>query len=158
MSRIQTFVQKQFTNLLLLFVTGGFLMLVAELLLTGHTRGIQLVAVVASVAGVVLALAGLLTRGKMSNIVAIAFLLLALTGLLGVSEHLEEGEGEREGVATAQVVRPNNATNRPVNLRQEPEFRAGARRNTPPPLAPLSLAGLSLLGTVTLVGRKETVG
>lgn len=155
MSQVQAFVQKQFTNLLLLFVTGGFLMLVAELFLTGHTRGIQLVAVVASVAGVVLGLAGLLTRGKMSNIVAIAFLLLALTGLLGVSEHLEESEGEREGVATAQVVRTNNTTNTPVNFRQEDEFQPGGRRNAPPPLAPLSLAGLSLLGTVTLVGRKE---
>ncbi len=156
MSQIQAFVQKQFTNLLLLFVTGGFLMLVVELLLTGHTRGIQLVAVAASVAGVVLALAGLLTRGKMSNIVAVAFLLLALTGLLGVSEHLEEGGEGQEGVAAAQVVRTGNATNMPVNFRQAEDFRPGGRRNTPPPLAPLSLAGLSLLGTVTLVGRKET--
>lgn len=157
MSQIQAFVQKQFTNLLLLFVIGGFLMLVAELLLTGHTRGIQLVAVAASVAGVVLALAGLLTRGKMSNIVAIAFLVLALTGLLGVSEHLEEGGDEQEGVAMAQVVRTTNATNMPINFSEEDEFRPGERKNAPPPLAPLSLAGLSLLGTVTLAGRKETV-
>lgn len=92
----------------------------------------------------------------MINIVAIAFLLLALTGLLDVSEHLEECEERREGVAAAQVVRTNKATNKSVNFRQEDEFRRGERKNAPPPLAPLSLAGLSLLGTVTLVGRKET--
>lgn len=158
MNRIQLFVQKQFTNLLLLFIAGGFLMLVAELLLTGHTRGIQLIAVAASGTGIALALAGLFSRGKVSNFVAIAFLLLSLTGLLGVSEHLEEGGGEREGVAAVQAARSTNATNTRINFQQEPGFRPGGRRNTPPPLAPLSLAGLSLLGTVTLVGRKETVG
>ncbi|CAN5695025.1 hypothetical protein BH10CHL1_BH10CHL1_03800 [soil metagenome] len=156
MSRIQTLIQQYFTNLLLLFVAGGFLMLVAELLLTGHTRGIQLLAIVASVAGVVFALVGLFSRGKASMALVVAFLLLSVTGVIGVLEHSEERGGEREAVATVRLARTNNAANSQVNFQQQPGFRR-EEDGTPPPLAPLSLAGLSLIGAVTLVGRKEKV-
>ncbi len=154
MSRIQFFVQKYFTTLLLLFVAGGFLVLVAELLLTGHTKGIQLLAVVASVMGGGLAVAGLFSRGKLSMAVIVAFLLLSITGVIGVSEHSEERGGERETTTTTQIARVNNAANTRVNFQQQPGFRLDGARGGPPPLAPLSLAGLSLIGAITVVGRK----
>ena len=157
MSRIQFFIQKHFTTLLLFFVAGGFVMLVAELLLTGHTKGIQLLAVGASVAGGVLALAGLFSRGKVGMVLVVAFLLLSITGLIGVMEHQEERGGEREATATTQLARTNNTTNTRINFQRQPGFRRGGDSGAPPPLAPLSLAGLSLIGAVTLVGRKEKV-
>ncbi len=155
MNRIQFFIQQHFTTLLLLFVASGFLMLVAELLLAGHTKGIQLLAVGASVAGGVLAVAGLFSRGKLNRVLIVAFLLLSITGLIGVMEHREERGGERAATATVQVARANNTANTRVNFQQQPSFRRGGESGAPPPLAPLSLAGLSLIGAVTLVGRKE---
>lgn len=156
MSRIQTFIQEHFTNLLLLFVAGGFFMLVAELLLTHHTDGIQLVAVIASVAGLLFALVGLFSRGKASMALVVAFLLLSVTGVIGVLEHNEERGDERKAVATVRVTRANNVANSRANFQQQPGFRR-EEGGTPPPLAPLSLAGLSLIGAVTLVSRKEKV-
>lgn len=165
MTELRTFLRRHLISLLLLSVAGGFLMLVAELILVNHTNGIQLVAVVASIAGVILALAGLVTRGTLRTIVAVLFVLLAVSGLVGTAEHLEGGEEGAEAVVPAQIesaAQPGaasnvsyspdtNVTQYRLNQEGEEERERGEREGaegTPPPLAPLSLSGLALLGAL----------
>lgn len=159
-------VQKSFFTLFMLMLAAGFAILLAELLLTNHTDGIQLVAVVAAVAGLIFILAGLFVRGRAATVVAVLLLLLSVTGLIGTFEHLEEGGGEGE---RASVPRVEAVGNQQVSLRlDDDEENEGAERaggeqearegeegeseGNPPPLAPLSLAGLSMMGALGIVG------
>ena len=163
MQAVYRAIEKHFYTILMLMLAGGFAILLTELLVTAHTDGIQLVAVVASVAGLVLVLAALFVRGRAAVTVAVLLFLLSATGLFGTYEHLESAgeEGER---ATIQSVESGGyqpvafhqddddkaptASESSVRSERRPEGGAG----TPPPLAPLSLAGLSLMGAVIIVG------
>ena len=158
MQGIQTFVRRNLTALLLLMLAGGFAMLLAELLLTGHVKGIQNVAVIASAAGLVAVLVGWFAKGGLRTTMAVVLVLLSLTGLVGTFEHFEEG-GEREGSRPALVA---SAENQQIvfNAQEEEEGESEGPRgeggeSVPPPLAPLSLAGLSLMAAIVLLARKE---
>lgn len=160
MNMVQSFVQRRYAALMLLLITGGFVMLLVELMMLDHTDGIQLVAVVASVAGLLLALAALMAPAKWRNTIAILFVLLSVTGLIGAYEHYEVGSGEGES-EEARLVMPASASNLQIVYRaQEAERREqgaaeGQGESAPPPLAPLSLAGFGLMGAVATLGKRD---
>ena len=169
MQSIQFFVQRRYWTLMMLFLIGGFAMLLAELVITNHTEGIQLVAVAASLGGLVLAVVGLIASPKLWPVVAALFLLLSLTGIIGVVEHIESGGEEGERASRPALTTSASSAAAAVSLRLQgggdyddgPARESGAGgfqpggENVPPPLAPLSLAGLSLMGTVVLLGRRD---
>lgn len=135
MNQITTLVQTRFPSLVLLGVAAGFVMLLAELLLTGHTEGTQRIAVLMSVLGIGLGLMALWVSGWLRGLVIAGFALLALAGVYGALEHQEGGEGRE-----AQTQR---------FIRERGEGEA-----TPPPLAPLSLSGLALLGGLATLAKR----
>lgn len=165
MNQLQTFVSQRFRSILMLFSAGGFLMLLVELLLTHHTDGIQLVAVAATILGLGLSLLALGTKGRARLAVAMLFLLLSASGLIGAYEHYEESEGGEKSafVQTAKAAdEESEATNEQQGegaKNQEngipAENGAEGGEEVPPPLAPLSLSGLALLGTLTLLANDE---
>jgi hypothetical protein len=121
---VQTIRGRVFTFLQVL-LTAGFIMVVLELVLTGHTEGTQLVGVIASLLGAVLVGGALFVSAKVRMWIAGALVVLSLSGLTGVAQHFSFGPGAPAGEANENV----------------------------PPLAPLSLAGLALMSAVVLVGR-----
>lgn len=126
MQGIQAFVARRLNTILLLLLAGGFAILIAELLLTGHVEGIQLVAPISSALGLAAVVLGLFARGGLRMAVVIVLLLVSLGGVVGTLRHWVEA-GEPAG---------------------QPGDEA-----EPPPLAPLSIAGLGLMSLVVLVGR-----
>lgn len=112
-------------TLLLVMLAVGFAILMLELVLTGHTEGIQLVGVIASLLGAILVGGALFVSAKVRMWIAGALVVLSLSGLTGVAQHYLNGPGAAAGEANENV----------------------------PPLAPLSLAGLALMSAVVLVGR-----
>ncbi len=128
MERIRTRIRRALPQLLLIWAALGFMLLLAELLLTNHTGGERFLAPSASLVGLFLSLWGLL-RTSPKLVVALGLLLVAGVGLIGMAEHWEGDEGgevyERETEAT------------------------------PPPLAPLSLSGVAALALMGLVAKEE---
>lgn len=162
MNMLQNFVQRRYVPVMLLLIIGGFVMLLVELLMLDHTEGIQLVAVMATGMGLLLALAALLAPAKWRNGVAILFVLLSVTGLIGSYEHVEEGAEEEE---EAHLVMPTTENNANLNIaypaqaakegEEEGEEGEEEGEDVPPPLAPLSLAGFALMGAVTTLAKRE---
>lgn len=185
MENMASVVRKNVTAIQLLLLAGGFTITLVELILMGHTKGIQLIAVGSTVFGIVLALWGLVAGNATRTIVVILFLGLSLSGLVGAFEHLEGGEDEAgEASATFQVANTNRGQiiNTAFNAEEEGEngegseageaaaaegsneageggeggeANEGGKEGNPPPLAPLSLSGLALFGAVTLLGAKR---
>ena len=178
MESLGNLIRKHVTSIQLLLLAGGFVITLAELILLGHTKGIQLVAIGSTVAGILLALWGLISTGNMRKIVAMLFVLLSLTGLIGTFEHLEEGDEAGEARLTVPTFnnRQGSALNVALNAQEDDEGSEGsnAQPNTErtrpfagavrregrggvgtPPLAPLSLSGLALFGAVTLLGYRK---
>jgi hypothetical protein len=122
MHALRSFVQPRFVPLLLLMIAGGYAVILAELMITNHTEGIQLVGVIASALGIVLALVGMFMRGGAATAVAVVLIVLSLSGVGGVINHASSDDGGE---------------------------------TVPPPLAPLSLAGLSLMGAVVVLTKPE---
>lgn len=152
-------VQAHYYTVVMLLLVGGFAMLLTELLMLAHTDGIQLVAVGATIAGMILTLAALFVRERAAMAVAVMLIMLSATGVIGVYEHLERRAGDGAEGAEAMVrLQPQQ-----LAFQQDdgdaPDAAKPADDNggTPPPLAPLSLAGLSIMGAVTIlaVSRKE---
>lgn len=157
MQGLQEMIRRRVFTLLLLLLAGGFIVLLAELLWTGHTEGIQIVAVIAGITGWVLTGLGAVLKRSAGPVLAAILLLLSLTGLLGTFEHLEEGEeavGALPALAAHSGARTVTVAYRADSV-QESEPREGREPGkTPPlPLAPLSLAGLSIMAAVVLLGR-----
>ena len=150
-AQLQARLQANLTSLLLVFVALGFLFLLAELLWTNHTEGIQWVAVGASILGALLGLVGLFVGGRLRDVAVLLFLLLALTGLVGVVEH-NEARLEAEGFETSTRVQWSSGTTLVRYTWDEDEEDEGEEGEAPP-LAPLSLSGLSALGAVALLAK-----
>jgi hypothetical protein len=170
MQAVRRLVQEHYYTIVMLLLVGGFAILLAELLMLGHTDGVQLVGVGATVAGLILTLAALFVRERAAMAVAVMLVLLSVTGLIGVREHLEQREAD--GAERAAIQQPQQAAFREIAYTQDdddapkatapdgnarPDGDRDDNGGTPPPLAPLSLAGLSIMGAVTIVGasRKE---
>ncbi len=133
-------IRKRFPVLVMLWIAGGFGMLALELLMTGHTEETQLLGVLASAAGALIALlAAFVSRLRVGWLVG--FLVVGLFGLVGTALHWEEA-GESDGAAYAAARYDDD----------EGEEAA------PPPLAPLGLTGLAALGGLVLYARDEEAG
>lgn len=159
MRNLENFVRRNLVTLLLLLLLGGFGMLLGELLITNHVDGIQRVAVIASVVGALALLAGFFVRGMMRHLVVLLLLVLTLSGLLGAWEHLEEGSREAsvpKTLASADSAGHQAIADRASTTERTPQQdeREGGE-GSPPPLAPLSLSGLALMGAVVLLAKQD---
>lgn len=174
MSKLEAMVRQNLITILLLLLLGGFAMLLAELLITNHVNGIQNVANVASLVGAVAILLGFFAKGTFRHLIVLLLLVLSLSGLLGAWEHLESREsGEARApaaLATSQEGYQPIADRAGTDVERAPqqeggEENEGAQRSegggreggegSPPPLAPLSLSGLSLMGAVLLLAKRD---
>ncbi len=157
MEQIAGWIRKNFPEVVLAGAAGGFLMILAELIITDHLDGIQLVAVVASVIGLVVSAAGFLLRGAASRAGAILLVLLSISGLVGAFEHYEEGQEEatatQHGLAVGQEYRYIDSDKEDEESVSGEEGEEGEA--VPPPLAPLSLSGLALLGAMAMLARSD---
>ncbi len=132
--------QKNSSTVLYVFVALGFAFVLLELLILGHTRGGQLISIIACALGIILAVAGMAAAGA-RKIIAILFVVLALTGLMGFMAHSDG----RSGRAAATVALPASDDR---TLQRAVRSFSGL----PPTLSPLILSGLALFGAaVTLM-------
>ena len=174
MTGLQAMVRRNLITILLVLLLGGFVMLLAELLVTNHVDGIQTVANVASLVGAAAILLGFFAKGTFRHLLVLLLLVLSLSGLLGAWEHLESREGGEAQAPAALAVRPDgyqtisNGAGADVEraLQEDDEegeeAREGGERgereggeSAPPPLAPLSLSGLALMGAVVLLAKPD---
>ena len=171
MSKLETMVRHNLITILLFLLLGGFAMLLVELLITNHIDGIQNVANVASLVGAVAILLGFFAKSTFRHLLVLLLLLLSLSGLLGAWEHLESREGGEARTPAAltisqdgyQTIANRAGTNVERATQQEGDEgnEAGERggreggEGSPPPLAPLSLSGLALMGAVVLLAKRD---
>jgi len=100
MASLKRIVRQNLYTILLLVTAGGFVMIAAELLLTNHTEGLQLVGMVASVVGVILAVAALFMSSRQArNILVILFIVLSISGLMGILQHAGARSGDEDSAA-----------------------------------------------------------
>lgn len=166
MARLQSFTRKYMTTLLLLFLAAGFAVIVAELTLSKHYEGVQLVGLISAIVGLVVALWGLIAKGGTRIALAWVMVVLALAGVVGVFEHNESGgeEAARPAAIAAAGTNTNISLGTPGVAQDSDDapVPAGAGAQTssdsetkPPPLAPLGLSGLALMGAVVLLAKRD---
>jgi len=173
MTGLQAMVRRNLITILLVLLLGGFVMLLAELLITNHVDGIQNVANVASIVGAAAILLGFFAKGMFRHLLVLLLLVLSLSGLLGAWEHLESREGGEAQAPAALAVRSdgyqtvsNGAGADAERTLQDDDEGEEAREGgegsereggegAPPPLAPLSLSGLALMGAVVLLAKPD---
>ena len=149
----QSLIRSYLPELVLIGAGDGFAVTLAELLSTGHSEGTQVIAVIAAAIGAALCLIGLLARSRMIlRALAIGLLLLAISGPVGVFLHVggeaDAAEAPRpiEGVSTFDGDEDEDED----EGEGEDEDEGGV-----PPLAPLGLSGLGLLGAVGVRARED---
>ncbi len=168
MSGLKSFVSRHLYVVLMVLIAGSYLMLSVELLLEGHTEGTQLVGLLASVAGLVMAGVALFVGPAVRNWLAVLFLALSITGLVGTFQHNEDRlEGE---AAPPVLMAQSTAANTTIaysrqeddddEAHEEEGYENGREdgeggEDEAPPLAPLSLSGMSLMAAVVLLGVKK---
>ncbi|MFZ4849863.1 MAG: hypothetical protein ACOYL7_12110 [Caldilinea sp.] len=157
MSSLQIFLARRRDVLLLGLLAGGFAVLLGELVLYRHWEGSQQIGLVATAVGLAVMLLGLFARGRLRPLLGLLLLALSLSGLMGVREHLEEGGGEAARLpaqASLQLV-AYQAGPSSEEKEEEGEVRGERGESAPPPLAPLGLSGLALMGAVILLARPD---
>ena len=161
MSKFQGFLGQHRDTLLLLLLAGGFVVVLGELVLYQHWDSTQLIGFSATVVGLLAVLVGIFVKGTLRTVIGLLLVVLSLSGLIGAREHLEEG-GEAMSPRPALVQQSTLAgaqeiAYRPGALAQEGEGEGGegGGETVPPPLAPLSLSGLALMGAVILLAKKD---
>jgi hypothetical protein len=180
MTSLQVTIRRYLTPILLLLLAGGFLVVLGELYLYRHWHGTQLIGFSATVIGLVAVLLGLFAKRGFRLGLAVLLVLISVSGLIGTWEHFESrseegGEAARPALAaTAQVA---DATNMTIAYQPAASERMGPQEGgeggegaeageageggerggeqAPPPLAPLSLAGLSLMGAAILFAKQD---
>jgi hypothetical protein len=166
MSNLQAAVRRRLNPILLLLLAGGYLVIVGELFIYQHWDGVQFIGFAASVIGLIAVLLGLFVKGGLRIGLAILLAVLSLSGLIGAFQHLESsGEGAIPALAATSAganmlvaYQPGAALERSaLQEGEEDESRESGEggEETPPPLAPLSLAGLSLMGAAILLAKEE---
>ena len=161
LERLQMSARRYLPEWTLLAVGLGFVVLLAELLMTGHTKGSQAIGVAAALLGVALAAAGLVGPGRARVWVGVLMLVLSVSGLVGMAEHAEtRAEGASRRAFAERFGPDERELLQTFGTRGGPEVgRAGReplrrRRAEPPPLAPLSLSGLALIGAAATFARE----
>lgn len=145
------FARRYVVELVLMANAGAFAVLLAELLIIGHTDGIQLVAPVSASTGLVLSLIAIVLRGPARYATAAAFLILSGAGLIGVTRHYlerEDGLSVSALVATARAQSGSNDDNDNSGRGSDGNDDDDDDDSEPPPLAPLALSGSAMLGAL----------
>lgn len=156
MQKLENMVRRNFIAILLLLLLGGFITLLAELLITSHSDGIQNVAIVASVVGAIAVLAGLFVKGRARHVVALLLLVLSISGLLGMRQHAEAASEAYTAPALATIAEGYQTIAAQAGTVESAPQQGGPREESaPPPLAPLSLSGLALMGVVVLLAKQD---
>ncbi|MFN8468545.1 MAG: hypothetical protein U0X20_23505 [Caldilineaceae bacterium] len=182
MTSLQATIRRYLTPILLLLLAGGFLVVLGELYLYHHWQGTQLIGFAATVIGLVAVLLGLFAKRGFRLGLAILLALISVSGLFGTWEHFESRSEERREAALpalAQTVQPEQlaaAANMTIAYQPAAAERMGTQEGgegaeageapgrrergeggeqAPPPLAPLSLAGLSLMGAAILFAKQD---
>jgi hypothetical protein len=173
MTNLQAAMRRNLTPVLLLLLAGGYLVIVGELVLYRHWDGLQLIGFAASIVGLLAVLLGLFAKGGLRVGLAILLAVLSLSGVIGAFEHyeslLEGGEAVQPALAQASADatllvahQPGAVENLVLQEDEEGERESSERdeggeggEETPPPLAPLSLAGLSLMGAAVLLAKQD---
>ena len=166
MSKLQGFLAQRQDTILLLLLAGGFAVVLGELVLYQHWEGTQLIGFGATVVGMLAVLAGIFVKGTLRTVIGLLLVVLSISGLIGAREHLEAAKGEAMSPRPALVQQSTLAgaqeiAYRPGGLAQEEEEEGEegeggeGGEEVPPPLAPLSLSGLELMGAVILLAKKE---
>jgi hypothetical protein len=158
---LQVFFARRRAVLLLGLLAGGFAVLLGELVLYRHWEGSQRIGIVATGVGLTAVLLGLFVRGSARPLLGLLLLVLSLSGLIGVREHLEEGGGEAMRLPAQPSVQLVAYQAGASNEEKEGEEQGEAREvreerggeSAPPLLAPLSLSGLALMGAVILLAK-----
>jgi hypothetical protein len=151
--RSHSLVRSYLPELVLVGAAGGFVGTVAELLLTDHGDGTQAIAVIAAGIGAALCLAGLVVSSPIVlRTLAAGLLLLSIAGPVGVILH---AGGEAEASEAPHLIQDV-----PVLGGDEDDDEGEGRGEDEgggeiPPLAPLSLSGLGLLGAAGVLARED---
>jgi hypothetical protein len=166
MSKLQRFLAQRQETILLLLLAGGFAVVLGELVLYRHWEGTQLIGFSATVVGLLAVLIGIFVKGTLRTVIGLLLVVLSISGLLGARQHLEEAGGEARSPRPALVQQRTLAgaqeiAYRPGALAQEEDEEGetgegrGGSETVPPPLAPLSLSGLALMGAVILLAKRD---
>ena len=167
---MQKIVQQRYYGLLMGLVGGGFVLLMLELIGYQHFEGLQIIGFAATIVGAVTAFAGIRANAQLRRILAGVFVVLAIIGLFGTVQHNAKRLGGDQRPPFGQN-QPGGQAGPAGQDRQggqgqpgqpggpgEPGGFARRFRIPAPPLAPLSLSGFCLLGTVVLLGKREDEG
>ena len=140
-----SWIQERFPQVVGVMVAGGFALTVGELLLMNHTEKAQLIGVAMSGVGMVAALLGVVTPHRFRKLLLALLIVVAGSGLFGVFEHFEEAQEHREKAQKAVAAA--------LARGEEPDPKA--KKQDPPPVAPLSVTGLAMLGGLGLLARRN---
>ncbi|MCB0045553.1 MAG: hypothetical protein H6642_11160 [Caldilineaceae bacterium] len=160
MKNLKQLVTRNYYPLMYLLIAGSFLGLTAELVLTEHWDGIQLVGLLASIIGLVLAVVALFAAPRMRQALAVLFVVLSISGIIGTIEHNEARSGEEASAPVIVAATAGSSRELPAAQQQEGEEnearegrgeRGEREGEAAPPLAPMSLAGMSIIAAVTLI-------
>lgn len=149
-----TWLQERFPEVVGVLVIGGLALTLAELLLMGHTEKKQMLGVVMTAVAMGLTGVGLLVGPAIRKVLAIALLVVAAGGIYGVVEHLEEAAEHREKAQAKE----SRVVVQLVDFDEGDRERKGEHEEEehgPPPLAPLSVTGLALMGSLGLMASRR---
>ena len=132
---MSTTLHKNSSRIMMLAVAGGFAFILIELLGIQHAQGTKMIGAVSAAIGAVLGLVGLSENPQLRRILSILFIVLALTGIYGFTVHSGARGFRTQGAAA-------------VPASEDRTVQRALRSFTllPPPLAPLALTGLALMG------------
>jgi hypothetical protein len=162
MSKLQGFLDQQRDTILLLLLAGGFAVVLGELVLYQHWDGTQLIGFSATVVGILAVLVGIFVKGTLRTVIGLLLVVLSISGLMGARQHLEAAAGA--AIAPLPALVQQNTLAGVQEIAYRPGAVAGQLTEeeggeaVPPPLAPLSLSGLALMGAVILLAKKDEAG
>lgn len=139
MNSIQQFIRNHFIACLLCMIAAGFLMVLGDLVLEHHMNGAQLIGFFSTILGFLMTVHGIIAPTA-SRKLAVAFLVLALFGLVGAYEHHQSATIKTEIVQIEHQLSADTSAINPVS--------------GPPPLAPLSLSGLAIFAMLLLLATE----
>ena len=157
----ESWLQDRFPEVVGVMVAGGFALTLGELLLMGHTEKSQNLAVLMTAAGMLATVVGLVAAPRFRKLFAGLLIVVAAGGLFGVYEHLEEGMEHKEKAAKASQERAQAVQLADVDRsdrghgEHEKGGHDGDEEHGPPPLAPLSVSGLALMGSLGLIASRR---